>query len=178
MTPVPEILQILLACVTVSAGFTDWRSRTIPNWLVASGLILGIGANIYLLHWEGLARSAAGLGLAILVYLPLFALRAMGGGDVKLMAAAGAVVGARNWFALFLITSILGGLFAVALLLFRGKLRKTLRNVGFILTEMSHFRAPHASAPELDIGDPSAVTLPHGVVIAIGSILFLMLLDQ
>ena len=40
-----------------------------------------------------------GAGLALLIYVPLFALRAMGGGDVKLMAAVGAIVG--SWPASF-----------------------------------------------------------------------------
>ncbi len=176
MTELPDVLQLVLACLTVTAAITDWRSRTIPNWLVAVGLVLGFGANVYLSGWDGLLRSVAGFGLAALVYVPMFALRAMGGGDVKLMAAVGCMAGARNWFVIFLLTAILGGIAALAILLSRGILAGTLRNVAYILSELVQLRAPHLSAPELSVEHPKAVTLPHGMSIAAGTLLFLIVL--
>jgi prepilin peptidase CpaA len=175
MTPLALPLQVLLGCITLAAGFTDLRSRTIPNSLVIVGLVFGFGLNTYLLHWNGFVRSVAGFALAAAVYVPLFALRAMGGGDVKLMAAVGAIAGAANWFVIFLFTSVIGGLFAIILLLFTGTLRKTIRNVGHILNEIMHLRVPHRSRRELDVSSPSAVTMPHGVAIAAGVILYLLL---
>ena len=176
MPPIPDILQVVLASLTVAAAVSDLQSRTIPNWLVLSGIVLGFGINGYLFGWGGLLRSAMGFGLAAVVYLPMFALRAMGGGDVKLMAAVGCIAGARNWFAIFLLTAILGGIAALAMLLFRGILAGTLRNVAYILSELAQLRPPHLSAPELSVDHPKAVTLPHGAVIAAGTFLFLVVL--
>ena len=162
--------------LTIAAAFSDLRTRTIPNWLVLAGLTLGFGINFYLFRWTGIGRSALGAALAVAIYLPLFALRAMGGGDLKLMAAVGAMVGARNWFVIFMLTAILGGIAAVAILLWRGLLGITLRNAAYILNELMHLRAPHLSVPQLSVEHPRAVTLPHGAVIAAGSLLFLTLL--
>lgn len=176
MLPIPDILQVVLASLTAAAAVSDLKSRTIPNWLVLGGIILGFGINIYLFGWEGLLHSALGFGLAAAVYLPMFALRAMGGGDVKLMVAVGCIAGARNWFVIFLLTSLLGGIAAVGMLLSKGILAGTLRNVGYILSELAQLRAPHLSAPELSVDHPKAVTLPHGAVIAAGTLVFLLIL--
>ena len=53
----------------------------------------------------------------------LYALRAMGAGDVKLMAAVGSMVGWEDWFGIFIITAIVGGVAALLLVLFRGRLK-------------------------------------------------------
>ena len=176
MPPIPDILQVVLASLTVAAGISDLRNRTIPNWLVLSGLVLGFGINAYLFGWNGFLRSAIGFALAVAVYVPFYALRAMGGGDVKLMAAVGCITGASNWLLIFMLTAILGGLAAFAVLLSRGILAATLRNVAYILFELAQLRPPHLSAPELSVDHPKAVTLPHGAAIAAGTVLFLVVL--
>jgi prepilin peptidase CpaA len=123
----------------------------------------------------GAQAAASGFGLAMLVYLPLFMLRAMGGGDVKLMAALGAAAGPQNWLAIFLITSILGGPIALVTIVIRGRVGKTMRNIGAILWQLVRLRAPHRAEPELDVAHPKAVGLPHGAVIALGVATFLLL---
>jgi len=126
----PIILQAVLAAVVIIAAVFDVRTRRIPNWLnlfgVLAGLLLNWFLNVDKYNW----RSALmGLGLAFLIYFPLYLLRGMGAGDVKLMAAVGALVGPANWFAIFVLSNILGAAAAVVLLLSKGKLWGTLRNV-------------------------------------------------
>ena len=69
------------------AAVYDIRFRRIPNWLVLTGLVLGLGLNTFLFRWPGARASLLGIGLAFLIYFPLYLLRGMGAGDVKLMAA-------------------------------------------------------------------------------------------
>ncbi len=123
--------------------------------------------------FTGLTRALLGMGLALLIYVPLYALHAMGAGDAKLMAAVGAIVGPGNWIALFVVTAVIGGVVAVVVLLFEGRIRKTFWNVGWIINEVLHFRAPYHSSEELDVRSAKAMRMPHGVVIALGSIVFL-----
>jgi prepilin peptidase CpaA len=168
------IFQVVLALMAIVAAVYDIRYRRIPNWLTLSGVLVGIGLNSFLntsLHnW----RSALmGLGLAFLIYFPLYLLRGMGAGDVKLMAAIGALVGPANWFGIFLFSNVLGGIAAVVLLLSKGGLRRTFSNVGYMLNELAHFRPPYMRKQELDLRSPRAVTMPHGVAIALGSFVFL-----
>jgi prepilin peptidase CpaA len=173
LTYLPPILQALLVLVVATAGIYDLRFRRIPNWLVLVGLVLGFALNAYLAGWAGLKTAGMGLGLAFLVYFPLYLLRAMGAGDVKLMGAVGAIVGPGNWLAVFVITAIIGGVVALFVLLFAGRVQKTFWNLGWILNEVIHLRAPYHSSEELDVRSPRAMRLPHGAVIALGAVVFL-----
>lgn len=171
---VPGPVQAAVAALAVAAAIYDLRFRRIPNWLVAAGLVAGSAMGSFFRGGQGLRASLLGAGLAFAIYLPLFALRAMGAGDLKLMAAIGAFTGPSNWIAIFAITAILGGLLALALLLYRGQLRRTLANIFFIAAELSQARAPYESKPELDVTGTSAIRLPHGVSIAGGTLLFVL----
>jgi prepilin peptidase CpaA len=175
MTPLPLASASLLALLVLVAAIYDIRFRRIPNWLVLTGFCLGIALNTYFAHVNGFLLSLLGAALALAVYLPFFALRAMGAGDVKLMIAIGAFVGAKNWLILFLMTALLGGILAICLLLMRGGLARAFKNVLFILGQLVRFRMPHHGDPALDVTHPHAVTLPHGVSIALGTFLFLIL---
>jgi prepilin peptidase CpaA len=157
------------------AAISDLRSRSIPNWLTLGGVTAGVAAQIIFGGWAGARAAALGFGLAMLVYLPLFMLRAIGGGDVKLMAAIGAAAGPQNWLAIFLITSILGGPIALVTIVMRGRVGKTMRNIGAILSQLVRLRAPHRAEPELDVAHPKVLGLPHGAVIALGVAAFLLL---
>ena len=175
MTKLPPELEAALLVLVLVAAIYDLRYRRIPNWLSVAGLICGIALNVRLLHWAGLRPAGLGLALAFAVYLPLFALRAMGGGDLKLMAAVGAIVGPSNWFVIFILTALFGGALALALLIIRGGLVRALRSVLTILVELAHFRAPHRIDAALDVAHPRAVTLPHAISICFGSLAFLCL---
>jgi len=172
--PVSSAARILLIVVVTIAAIYDLRFRRIPNWLVLAALILGIGLNTVLFELTGLRYSLLGLGLAFLVYFPLYLLRGMGAGDVKLMAAIGSIMGPVNWFVIFVITAILGGLAAIALLIGRNQLHRGLSNVASLVVELLSFRPPYARNEELDVTSRKSLKLPHGIVIAWGSVLFLV----
>ena len=99
----------------------------------------------------------------------------MGAGDVKLMGAVGAVVGWQDWFGIFMITAIVGGFMALLLTVMRKRLKTTVWNLGYIMGEMKHGRAAYVTREELDVKSSKSVGLPHGVVIAVGTIFYLAL---
>ena len=170
---IPWSFQVMLLLLILIAAAFDLVSRRIPNWLVATGILWGIVLNVILFSWPGLMAAVFGIGLAFLVYFPLFAVRGMGAGDVKLMMAVGAIVGPTNWLLLFVLTSALGGVFGVVLIVRRRCVRQTLRRVCLILTELVRFHRPYARDGALQIDSAEAVTMPHAVTIAIASVLFL-----
>jgi prepilin peptidase CpaA len=165
--------QILLAALVISAAVFDFRTRRIPNWLCAAGFLCGFAFQIVLFRWTGARDAALGAGLALLIYVPLFALRAVGGGDVKLMAAVGSIGGPQSWIAIFLITAILGGAIALVMITVKGRVARTMRNVGILLSELAHLRAPHRVEQELDVSSGQGLRLPHGCTIAAGTMLYL-----
>lgn len=170
----PYALQFALAGLTGISAITDLYSRTIPNSVVVAGFAAGLALNGWLGGWSGLLQALAGFGLAALIYVPLFLLRAMGGGDVKLMAAAGAIIGPSEWFTLFVFASIAGGAIALGMLLARNALGAAFWKIMHICKELAHFRAPYKSQPELDISSTQALTMPHGVAIAVGAAFLLI----
>ena len=99
----------------------------------------------------------------------------MGGGDVKLMAAIGAIAGPINTMVIFVFTAIFGGVLAAGLILWKGNAGVALRNIGFILSELLHLRAPHLSRPDLSLDSSRSLKLPYAVPIALGCLLFLLL---
>jgi len=149
--PLPLLLKALLLSVAIVAAVYDWRFRRIPNWVSLAGLLAGFGAQIFLKGVEGLVSAGEGLGLALLIYFPLYLLRGMGAGDVKLMAALGSIAG-------------------VLLSLVYGRLYSTLWNVMQIVKELAMFRAPYKNQPQVDLHHPGALRTPHGVIIAVTAV--------
>src|SRR6266699_5229766 len=98
----PGAGQILLGILVAVAALFDIRFRRIPNWLLLAGIIAGLAWNAYSSGWSGLGSGAAGLGLGFVLYFPLYLLRARGAGDVRLLAAVGAIAGPRNCIWIFL----------------------------------------------------------------------------
>jgi prepilin peptidase CpaA len=171
-------VAILLLLLVLTAAVFDIRSRRIPNWLTLTGVVLGFALNAILAYpWplEGLKYSGFGMLFAFAVYFVLYLIHAMGAGDVKLMAAVGAILASPfGWFKLFILTALIGGVFALVLLLAKGRLRKTFWNVAYLVNELGHARAPYMSREELDVKSPKAVTLPHGFTIAVSCLIFVV----
>jgi prepilin peptidase CpaA len=157
---------VLLLCLGAAAW--DWRLRRIPNWLCLGGLLAGFLVN-------DTRMALAGAGLALAIHLPLFALRATGGGDVKLMAALGALLGWESWLRVFLINAVLGGVVALALVLWRRAGRETAKRVWSVLRSLGRGEAPYLTQPELDVTSGLGRTLPRGVVVALAVLLWIFI---
>ena len=175
----PPLIQLPVALLVVVAGIYDIRYRRIPNWLVLPAIPVAFALNAYVSRqeqysiWPGLGQAALGLGLAVLIYLPLYALRGMGAGDVKLTAALGALVGWQDWWRILILSAALGLVLALLLMALHKRFRKTLSNTAYIIWEMTHLRAPHRRSEELDLDSPRSYKLPHGAVIALGTLALL-----
>jgi prepilin peptidase CpaA len=174
LTLPPPGIEVFLLIVVLAAAVYDVRYRRIPNWVSVGGALLGIALNSFLYRGvPGLIISFKGLALGFGVYFFLYALHAMGAGDVKLMGAIGALVGWQDWFGIFIITAIIGGVMAILVTLLRGRVKTTAWNLAYILGEMKHGRAAYVTREELDVKSPKSVGLPHGAVIAVGTIFYL-----
>jgi prepilin peptidase CpaA len=165
--------QALLLLFVIVAALFDVCERRIPNWLSLGALTIALGLNLFLHQLSGVWQSLGGLVLAFAVYFALYWLRAMGAGDVKMMAALGAIVGPWNWLVIFLLSALIGGLLGVVLVLWRRRLRRTIRNLYYLICELAHFRPPHLRHEELHVS--KGFGLPHAVSVALGSLAFLVL---
>lgn len=166
MKPVILAGAVLLSVV---AGWTDLRSRRIPNWLTVPGLVIGIAANTVLSGWSGLKASLLGAAVGLALLLPFVLLRSLGAGDWKLAGALGAFTGPSVLVDLLLASVFVAGLMAVALVIYKGRVRQTLRNIGHILISLVTFRLPGS---RVSLDNPESLKVPYGVALAFTVVLY------
>jgi prepilin peptidase CpaA len=152
----------------VLAAILDLRSRRIPNALTVTGAAAALVLRAPQ-GWEALAEGVLGLGLALLVTVPFFLVKAMGGGDVKLMAAVGAFMGPRELIGACLLIGLLGGVVALVEAIRRGALRTVLINVAYMMIRLV---SPIRRELSPTLSAPSAMTIPYGVPIALGALVW------
>lgn len=168
-----SIAHLAALAVALAGCVTDLRSRRIPNALTFGAALAAFGYHLYAAGLSGLGVSLGGFVVGGLVFLPLFALRGLGGGDVKLMAALGAWIGPvpAVWLALY--TALAGGVFAIIVALGRGYTRQAFTNVWSMLT---YWRiAGVREHPVFTVDSARAVRLPYALPIAAGLVVTLWL---
>ncbi|HEY5624300.1 MAG TPA: A24 family peptidase, partial [Gammaproteobacteria bacterium] len=104
------ILMIFLA----AAVATDVHSRRIPNSLVTIMLLSGLSLHAAYLGWSGILTALTGVVVGFAILIPFYAFRALGAGDVKLLAASGAFLGGWGVAIAGAATLIVGGLLGIA----------------------------------------------------------------
>lgn len=170
-----KLQDLVLIGTCLVAMVTDGKWHRIPNWLTFPAMGLGLLMNGFLDGWSGVGHAIGGMVLALLITLPLFALDILKAGDVKLLAAWGAIKGAvqpiTHSFVLwaFLYGALIGGVMAL-LLLMRAKA------VGIIGQRL---RAWFLSAAWLPVGTmrplpeakPFQTPMPYGVALSMGALL-------
>jgi len=159
--------QITALGVVLIAVVWDVASRRIPNLLTFGAALAAFAAHASFAGWSGLGTSLLGWVVGVALFFPVFALGGMGAGDVKLLGAIGAWLGAASviWVGLF--TGIAGGILAVVVALFTGYLKQALRNVWGLLL---YWRvAGLRPQPELTLhAGPNAPRLAYAVPMLAG----------
>jgi prepilin peptidase CpaA len=167
------MLMLVASVVALLALLTDVRARRIPNWLTAGALLLGLTANLLLggladglsgaLSGGLTALTGAALGFGLL--FPFYLIRvnglghAIGAGDVKLLAALGAIVGPHVLVSVAVYGALAGAVQSIVIL-------ANQRRLGLLL----HQTMVMGTAPTLGGGKA-----PYGVAIAAGVFAALLL---
>lgn len=124
---------IFLPFILAFACYGEIKKRRIPNWLTLGSIALGLGAALIEGGTDALVDSLIGLAVAGGLFLPFCLLGIVGGGDMKLMAAVGAMTGWPMVLRILCDTCIAGGLIAIAIMAWNGILLTTLMNVFKVL---------------------------------------------
>jgi prepilin peptidase CpaA len=103
--------------VAAMACWFDVRTRRIPNWLTFPAALIGLVATTAFHSGPGTVASVSGFFVGLAIFFPLFFLKGLGAGDVKLMGALGAWLGASVIFGVAFYTALAGGVFGLALIL-------------------------------------------------------------
>lgn len=161
------VMIVALAVVLVTAIGTDLRSSRIPNWLTFSAMAFALVGHVWLGGMPAMMFSLAGLAAGLGLFVIPYALGGIGAGDVKLMAAIGAIVGPYDAFLSGLLAIMIGGAYAVGAMCYQW---------GFSTTGRKLFSAAQGAVLAGGFGWLNEFKLPfrlrYGLAIAGGTLLF------
>lgn len=163
-----------MAAVIVLAGiaiYTDVRWGKIFNAVTVPFALLGLVLNTVGGGWEGFVLSLEGIGVGFGIWLiSSFLGRVLGGGDIKLLMAFGALQGPGFLLWALAYGAIIGGVIAVAVALRRGIMMRTMKSLGASL----YMRA--AAAVPMEIEDSAGdARLPYAIALGAGAMVTLAL---
>ena len=162
---VPIATDVFAFVLLVLCAYWDIRFRKIPNWATLPGAALGLGMNGLFSGWQGMKISGLGFLVGFGALVVLFALGWMGGGDVKLMAAVGALKGYPFIVSALFYSLIVGVVIGVAMLIWNRKALRTLKNLFYIIG--SRFTK---LVPRQDVDRKEAQKIPFGLAIVLGTL--------
>jgi prepilin peptidase CpaA len=154
-----------LLCASIGS-VTDVSECRIPNWVIGPAMAAGLMLHASAGGWRGLGDAALAGVIAGGIFLIFFLAGGMGAGDVKLMTVVGCFAGLSALPLVVISTVLAGGVFALALSIYHGRLRETLGNVVAVLQHHGrHGLKPH---PDLTLSNARTLRLPFALPIAAG----------
>ncbi len=172
-TPAEEPWTVwLVTVVLVVAAVIDGWQLKVPNWITFPMILSGWAYSAYAFGWEGIGWSLAGTGVGLALLMPAYAIGGMGAGDVKLLAGVGAWCWSTITLFSFCASAVVGGVLAVAMVVFQGKWSHHRNQFFGILNEISTIRDPNQLAAIAADRKSSMMLLPYGIPIAIGTIAY------
>ena len=127
---------VVIAAIAGSGGASaamDLRTRRVPNWLTLGITALGMTLAAAHLTDRSIAAALGGFAVGLLVMLPGHIVGATGAGDVKLFAAVGTLLGPAGIAVAFVYTALFGGVLALTVAVFRGRLNHTLQETATLV---------------------------------------------
>ncbi len=153
----------LVLAASLLAAISDVRTRRIPNALVIALFVCGLAANAFL-GWQTAAMDIAIAFAVLLAGSIAFSFRLIGGGDVKLLAAAAGTLGLPLAVTFILFTLLCGGVLAVVYSAARGRLRATIANVQSMALPV--FAGARPVRPQDSLAMPYALAIFAGAACA------------
>jgi len=160
----------LICVVLIIAAYIDGKELRVPNWITFPLIITGLVFNTLLAGWAGLGGGLLGMVVGLVCLLPLYAVGGMGAGDVKLLAGVGAWLGWKVTFYGFAISTVVGAVMAVGMMLYKKDTKKHCANLLMILSEWTQIRNPKKLSEIAAERKPRMLLLPYGIPICIGCI--------
>lgn len=160
------MLTLAILATLALAVRQDFAEHRVSNALTLSAMAIAIGIQSLAFGIDGALHALAGAGVGLLCLMPLYLVKGMGAGDVKLMGAAGSFIGPSHALVAALLSLAVGALLAIAIVVWRVvELRATIVAAG------SAGEAPRSDLPTtlFQVGKqrfPYAVAIAAGVVLA------------
>ncbi len=154
------IWLVLGACAIAVA--TDVTTRRIPNLLTGALAVAALG--IHAFHgWREFAASLLAMVVVMFLGFLAFSMGWLGGGDVKLAAAAAAAFSFPDAVPFLIYTALAGGILAVVVATASGRLKSVISSVTLLLRPLA-YKGTIAVAPK------DQIMLPYAIAIATGAV--------
>jgi len=155
----------------MTAAISDARWGKIPRTLTLLALIAGLAFHAFAGGARGLGSAALAAFIAFSIGLTLFRVGAIGGGDVKLITALGALLGFWPWLHAMRMAVLVAGAIALVQVLRRRAVLQMLHNIMELLRNFArHGLIAHEV---INVKNPSMIRAPFGVAVALGTLLSL-----
>lgn len=167
--------QTILIISVIIVAFFDLRERRIPNFVVFPLAFFGLAVNS-LNGWNGFFVALKGLSLGFGILFIPYLIKVLGAGDVKFLAAIGAVVGSSEIIRISLLAILIYPLIAILFVIHQGKLKLTIHRFAKLLARGFGFLIPQFKiyADQLEITDDpkqTSATSPFGLTLSVGVII-------
>lgn len=159
---------VVLTLLVCTAAWLDGSAGRIPNRLTVTGLAAALLLRAPL-GLDVLTRGLAGAGIALLIALVFYALRAIGGGDVKLLAGVGAFLGSAHIVGAFALIAVLGAALAIVSVIRKGVFPLLLFNTLDLVKSLASFGQ---AGQRRRLESSAALTVPYGIPIALGTLIW------
>jgi len=162
LAPASDLIIFTALCAGLgSAAWIDIRHRRIPNVICLATAGTGLALSTTGISSVTVMSALAGVAIGLAIMLPGHIIGATGAGDVKLFAAAGALLGSGRVVSAFVFVAIAGGILALAVAFHRGRFLRTMVNTTQLLGRPAAVKAAIESPGEHN-------RFPYGPAIAIG----------
>jgi prepilin peptidase CpaA len=135
MSTMPSWITWLYLAIGALAAITDYRNNKIYNWLTLPTLVFGL-VFAAVMSLSAFLSALKGVAVAAAIFIPLFAFGIMGGGDVKLMMAFGAVLGPQGALELTYASTLISAFGAVTLLIRHKRVRAFFEQLWFFFRSL------------------------------------------
>lgn len=156
------------------ASWNDYRRHRVPNWLNAAIFLTGVVVQAWIAGWSGAGNALLGALVGFATLFVFWAMRAMGAGDVKFMAAVGAWIGPSLAFQSVIAGGLIGGVLAVLMIAWQKRWMQTYLNLGVVMRKMGSTQTTFGefgSVRELSRG---GAVMPYAIPLTIGTLCVLI----
>lgn len=169
----PLILGLLF--MLLLAVITDLSARKIPNLLVLFGLVASLLLQSMTSEGAGWLNWLTGVAVAFACFIPLYLLRAMAAGDVKLMMAVGGFLGYPLIITAVTYSYLAGGVIAICYVLIKGRGKLLMQNLYMMMVDRFIKTTSGVNVNDGQAFQQSAGSMPYAIAIAAGTLITLYL---
>jgi len=165
---------IFLFVLLIVAATIDLRKQKIPNIITYPGMLIALVYNTIIYGTEGFFFSAIGIASGIALLIIPYLMGGMGAGDAKLLGAIGGIIGAKAILFAFILTAVVGGIYAIILTsVYRSKFKSFFKTQFDTLLNFMLMRTYFPGTKEKIVNDRPK--LCYGLSIALGTGIYIFL---